>query len=143
MYTQPINNNRAAYDFYLHQATPSTVNVVVRGRKLESDRFDNDNPHSFNACITCANRADADKIVALFPKFVNVRVGTYYRMEMTTVSLQVEIGASKVNKGANETGVKRIKRFVAVCRANDIVLDKLYCAGNSSEFTVDAWMEKQ
>lgn len=141
-FTQPTNRNRAAYDFYCNQATAETVNVILNGLKRDCDRFDDDNPHTFTASITCATPAEANEVAALFPKFVNVKIATYYRSTVTTVSIRVAIDADKVNKGTNETGRKRITRFIAVCRANGITVEKVNGCTNSSNFTIDDWMAR-
>lgn len=66
--------------------------------------------------------AEADAFLALFPKFVKARknnVALSGDGRIYGVGLQVTLWSDKVNGGVNETGIKRLNKFIEVFRAND------------------------
>lgn len=68
-----------------------------------------------------ADKAEAERAAALFPKYLKVRGGTISGDPQNGtgyVSFDVRFVADGVNKGANETGLKRLRAFLKVASWN-------------------------
>lgn len=80
-------------------------------------------PHKlvgFDASMTFATDAEADAAFALFPKFVKVRRSSCSfsgGVSRPTISIRIWFSADGVNKGKNETGQKRMAKFLSIACA--------------------------
>lgn len=83
---------------------------------------------NFSAGITFDTAEQRDAFVALFPKSVKV-IGTTASAASDPIArqpyatMQVALHADAVNGGVNETGIKRLRKFIAVATANGFELN--------------------
>ena len=92
-----------------------------------------------------ATKAEAETEASSFPKFLKARVGSLaLNPEGSSVLFSVEVSASlsssKVNGAANETGSKRIKRFLSIVK--DTAWHNAYCKNFLSREAFDASLAK-
>lgn len=76
---------------------------------------------SFDAGITFETQDELQAFIALFPKSVKVYgtlCTTVAGITLPYASFSVSLGSDEVNQGTNETGIKRIRKFVALAVAN-------------------------
>jgi hypothetical protein len=79
----------------------------------------------FSASITFTTNEERDAFVALFPKSVKVVATTLSGLviDQPYATIQVALHADAVNGGVNETGIKRLRKFIAVATANGFELN--------------------
>jgi hypothetical protein len=83
---------------------------------------------NFSAGITFTTNEERDAFVALFPKSVKVVATTTSAASdpiarQPFATMQVSLHADAVNGGVNETGIKRLRKFIAVATANGFELN--------------------
>lgn len=103
----------------------------------------NGEPFDLNVTAVVADRAEAERIKAWFPKSVGVRATTSGRDGY--VWLQVRVRADRVNGGRNEAGIKRYRRFRAVAAEHGIDVVWTAPARNSirTEAEFEAMIEEE
>jgi hypothetical protein len=83
---------------------------------------------NFSAGITFNTNEERDAFVSLFPKSVKV-IGTTTSSASDPIArqpyatMQVALHADAVNGGVNETGIKRLRKFIEVASANGFELN--------------------
>jgi len=118
---------QAYQDFLVTVTAERNVRFVITVSK-----DDNGNISSVHANRDFATKDEAAAHCATFPKYVGVKPGTCRGLlddaytVWGTANFYVQIAADGVNKGINESGVKRLRKFLALA---DYVYMPLY--GNS------------
>jgi uncharacterized Fe-S cluster-containing radical SAM superfamily protein len=108
---------------YLAKGIRITTTVGWTGRLVNgSPEFDYSKPQRFDAAGAFATTEDAQQFIAQFPKYVKVRLTTLSGSDDVTgerwvlpyVSLCVSFTEDGVQGKANETGAKRVRKFLEV-----------------------------
>lgn len=88
-----------------------------------NDYYNQTMPGMFNASLyVSGSRADAQAIADQFPRFAGVKASTLSsrkdgaNIEYGTVNIYINFVSSGVNKGVNETGIKRVRGFLAAAQ---------------------------
>ena len=68
-------------------------------------------PTMFHAWAKIKNPAE---VAAQFPRYVGVKAGTDY------LSFRVKFYPNEVKKGKNETGIKRIRKFLEIAQISNV-----------------------
>lgn len=73
-------------------------------------------PMFFDAAMPCVDRDEAEKVVAQFPKYVNMKIRRYLGAPGFDhiVVIRINFTADGVNDGKNETGLKRLNKFLEI-----------------------------
>jgi len=89
--------------------------------------------YTFDAGITFETTDQVEAFIALFPKSVKVIASKHSSPEGTFpyAVFGVRLAADAINGGVNETGIKRIRKYVAIATANGYELEHVRCYGNS------------
>jgi len=91
--------------------------------------------YGFDADITFETADQLEAFIALFPKSVKVYATTTTTLSDSTIKPQASFGvrltADAINGGVNETGIKRIRKYISVATANGYELEHVRCWGNS------------
>lgn len=77
--------------------------------KTHSSTYFKDKPSSFSAGFQAETQEQAKEIAAKFPKYVKVKVSRY-----NYVSFHVLFASSGVTGEQNETGIKRLSKFLEI-----------------------------
>jgi len=88
----------------------------------------------FDAGITFSTQEQLDTFIALFPKSTKVvatRLTTLDGATSPHATFGIRLVADNVNGGTNETGLKRLHKFVAVATSNGYEIHNNPCYGNS------------
>jgi hypothetical protein len=98
-------------------------------------------PYYFKARADVADYETAQAVAVTFPKSLRVKSNRATRLQgrewihSGVIYLEVRLSPGKVNGGANETGLKRIRGFFAACAKQGIAVELDGCCGNSSKLT--------
>lgn len=122
-------------------AAEVTARFVAEGIRYELTH----NNFRMGACF--ATNEDAQAFIALFPKSVGLKVMTFVAYDMETqqfvkmpdVGMFVNLHATKATGEMNETGVKRIRRFITGAIAHGLPLTQRMTG--SDYMTVEEFMK--
>lgn len=127
------------YDITLEQARANTdpKDLVARTRRDGyTSYWDASRPVWFKISQVVADQQTAQEIAAAFPKLVKLK-GTGLRgspQGTGYLSLDINMAPGKVNQGANETGLKRIRALFRAADKLGIRLVRVEQWGNSSPY---------
>lgn len=131
----------AIYSITLAVATEQTTNVYrTEPRQMDGRQFDYDidQPQWFHARIEVPTIEEAQALAARFPKSLRVKgsgICDGLGKSWGVVKLEASMSPDGVNKGANETGIRRVRGFFKACAKLGIVLEYSRFYGNSSPKT--------
>lgn len=113
---------------------PVEYDIVTLSNVIDNVAHPSDTLQSVKAYAYFNTADDAAAFVALFPKSTRVKPSTLCGSDlyMYTAIFQADFLADDINKGKNETGAKRVKKFFAVCKQNGIAVKRTATFANSA-----------
>jgi hypothetical protein len=107
------------YTIAISDADKQTKNVYSYVNRLGMEiRYDIDKPYQFEAEMRVETPEQAMAIVASFPQSLRVKANSVavdgYKLQ-GSVYFRVQLSSNGVNKGENETGLRRIRNFFKAC----------------------------
>lgn len=105
------------YDISIPHATDETLpeNRVTLGSDQHPYEWDIARPQYVTFRLLTKSISDAIAIVSAFPTSLRLKAYGCCGNDNGSVALRVSVAPDGVNKGANETGIKRMKSFQRVC----------------------------
>src|SRR5262245_18755850 len=120
--------------------------TVCHNCKMLADRsyeFYRDQPSMIDHIVRFDNEAERTAFVARFPKWVKVKVYPGRRdydlgIDTFCVAFRVSLHADGVTGAANETGIKRIRKYAEL--ANDLLIDAKICNSLNGYTHIDEFL---